>query len=88
MLDAELPDNLGLYLTRQTLSLINFVQSLYQMPLPVRGVIMEFGARWGQNMALRGMREPFNYTGSIVGFVTFEGFPKISAEDGRYVRYR
>jgi len=40
MLDAELPDNLGLYLTRQTLSLINFVQSLYQMPLPVRGVII------------------------------------------------
>lgn len=87
--DTELLDNLGLYLTRQTLSRINFVQSLYQMIVPVHGVIMEFGVRWGQNMALfsalRGMCEPFNYSRRVIGFDTFEGFPAISAEDGRLV---
>lgn len=50
--DQELLDNLGLYLTRQTLSRINFMQKLYAMIVPVHGVIMEFGVRWGQNMAL------------------------------------
>src|SRR5689334_3827614 len=49
--DSEVLDNLGLFLTRQTLSRINFMQRLYEMILPVHGVIMEFGVRWGQNMA-------------------------------------
>ncbi|MGB6087101.1 hypothetical protein, partial [Parvibaculum sp.] len=63
--DGELLDNLGLYLTRQTLSRILFMQKLYEMIVPVHGVVMEFGVRWGQNMALfsvlRGLYEPFNY---------------------------
>jgi len=46
--DNELLDNLGLFLTRQTLSRINFMQQLYQMIVPVHGVIMEFGVRWGR----------------------------------------
>ncbi|GGE00159.1 hypothetical protein GCM10008012_49580 [Rhizobium anhuiense] len=86
MPDRELLDNLGLYLTRQTLSRINFMQQLYQMILPVHGVIMEFGVRWGQNMALfsnlRGIHEPYNYNRKIIGFDTFEGFPSVAAEDG------
>lgn len=87
--DAELLDNLGLYLTRQSLSRINFMQKLYQMIVPVHGVIMEFGVRWGQNMALfsmlRGIHEPFNYNRRIIGFDTFAGFPAVSAEDGERV---
>ena len=83
--DNELLDNLGLFLTRQTLSRINFMQQLYQMIVPVHGVIMEFGVRWGQNLALfsalRGMHEPFNYNRRIVGFDTFSGFPAVSSED-------
>jgi hypothetical protein len=79
--DRELLDNIGLYLTRQTLSRINFMQMLYQMIVPVHGVIMEFGVRWGQNMALfstlRGIHEPFNYNRKIIGFDTFEGFPAV-----------
>jgi hypothetical protein len=43
--DAELLDNMGLFLTRQTLSRINFMQKLYAMMVPVHGVIMEFGVR-------------------------------------------
>lgn len=88
--DSELLDNLGLYLTRQTLSRINFIQSLYQMILPVHGVVMEFGVRWGQNMALfsnlRGMHEPYNYNRRIIGFDTFSGFPDVAPEDGDRVR--
>lgn len=84
--DRELLDNLGLYLTRQTLSRINFMQKLYQMIVPVHGVIMEFGVRWGQNMALfstlRGIHEPFNYNRKIIGFDTFDGFPSVSSQDG------
>lgn len=88
--DSELLDNLGLFLTRQALSRIGFIQRLYGMILPVHGVIMEFGVRWGQNMALfsalRGMHEPFNYNRRIVGFDTFSGFPDVRPEDGAMVR--
>jgi hypothetical protein len=88
--DHELLDNLGLYLTRQTLSRINFMQKLYAMIVPVHGVIMEFGVRWGQNMALfstlRGMHEPFNYNRRIIGFDTFLGFPAVTSEDGDLVK--
>lgn len=84
--DGELLDNMGLYLTRQTLSRINFMQQLYAKILPVHGVIMEFGVRWGQNMALmsnlRGIHEPYNYNRKIIGFDTFEGFPSVAPQDG------
>ncbi|WP_020395561.1 crotonobetainyl-CoA--carnitine CoA-transferase [Thiolinea disciformis] len=84
--DSELLDNIGLYLTRQTLSRINFMQRIYQMIVPVHGVVMEFGVRWGQNLALfsalRGIHEPFNYNRKIIGFDTFTGFPSVESQDG------
>jgi hypothetical protein len=84
--DRELLDNIGLYLTRQTLSRINFMQKLYEMIVPVHGVIMELGVRWGQNLALfstlRGIHEPFNYNRKIIGFDTFDGFPSVAPQDG------
>ncbi|ACS81681.1 crotonobetainyl-CoA--carnitine CoA-transferase [Maridesulfovibrio salexigens] len=87
--NSELLDNLGLYLTRQNLSRINFMQMLYQKIVPVHGVIMEFGVRWGQNMALfstlRGIHEPYNYNRKVIGFDTFSGFPSVSAQDGEHV---
>jgi hypothetical protein len=47
---------------------------------------MEFGTRWGQNLALfsalRGIYEPFNRHRRIVGFDTFSGFPSIASQDG------
>ncbi len=48
---AELQNNLGLYLKRQSLSRILFMHELYQKIVPVHGVIMDFGTRWGQNLA-------------------------------------
>jgi hypothetical protein len=83
----ELFTNLGLFLNRQTLSRILFMNELYQKIVNVHGIVVEFGTRWGQNLALfssfRGMYEPFNYTRKIVGFDTFEGFRTISARDRR-----
>jgi hypothetical protein len=84
--DDELANNLGLYLTRQSLSRLLFMHELYRMILEVHGVVMEFGVRWGQNLSLfqsfRGMYEPFNYSRMVVGFDTFEGFPAVDAQDG------
>jgi hypothetical protein len=62
------------------------MHELYQKIADVHGIIVEFGTRWGVNLALfesfRGMYEPYNYTRKIVGFDTFEGFPSINVKDG------
>jgi len=83
---AELSMNLGLYLSRMQLSRLLLMHQLYQMILPVHGVIMEFGVRWGQNLALfgnfRGMYEPYNYNRKLIGFDTFSGFPSVDSKDG------
>ncbi|MDX9964149.1 TylF/MycF/NovP-related O-methyltransferase [Desulfobacter postgatei] len=85
--ESELLQNLGLYINRQTLSRIIFMHELYKRILHVHGVIIEFGVRWGQNLALfesfRGMYEPYNYNRKIIGFDTFSGFPEITDQDGK-----
>jgi hypothetical protein len=87
--DSELPMNLGLYASRMQLSRLLLMDRLYRMIVPVHGVVMEFGVRWGQNMALfanlRGMYEPYNYNRRIVGFDTFSGFQSVSDKDGATV---
>ncbi|WP_339210973.1 TylF/MycF/NovP-related O-methyltransferase [Aeribacillus sp. FSL K6-8210] len=88
--DNELLMNLGLYLNRQLFSRILFMHELYKKIINVHGVIMEFGVRWGQNLALfevfRGIYEPYNYTRKIIGFDTFSGFPSVNKKDGKSVR--
>jgi hypothetical protein len=83
--DAELTANLGLYVERMHLSRILLMHDLYKRIVRVPGVILEFGVRWGQNLALfnafRGMYEPFNYTRKVIGFDSFGGFPTVSAQD-------
>lgn len=82
----QLLSNLGLFLDSKSLSRILFMDFLYRQIVDVQGVVMEFGTRWGQNLALflslRGIYEPFNRHRKIVGFDTFEGFPSISEADG------
>jgi hypothetical protein len=84
---GEILANLSLYLTRSTLSQILFMSHLYSSILTIHGVVMEFGNRWGRNLALfsslRNIFEPHNYGRKIVGFDTFEGFPSIAPEDGQ-----
>jgi len=84
--DDQLLSNLGLFLNSKNLSRILFMDHLYRQIVDVQGIIIEFGTRWGQNLALfaalRGIYEPFNRHRKIVGFDTFAGFPGISKEDG------
>lgn len=84
--DEQVLSNLGLFLTSKNLSRILFMNHLYKQVIEVQGVIMEFGTRWGQNLALfsalRGIYEPFNRHRKIIGFDTFEGFPSVSKKDG------
>ena len=76
----ELLYSLGLFINRQAWSRLLFLHELYQKIITVPGNIFEFGARYGQTMAfftcLRGIYEPFNWSRKIIGFDTFEGFPK------------
>ncbi len=83
---SELLANLGLFVNRQTLSRMLFMHEIYRLALPVHGVVMEFGTRWGQNVSLfanfRGIYEPYNYSRKIVAFDTFEGFSSTQPQDG------
>jgi hypothetical protein len=76
--------HLALYMSRQTLSQLLFMHEMYQHILNVHGVVMEFGPRWGRNLALfqsfRGIYEPFNHNRKIIGFDTFEGFPSVDKQ--------
>jgi hypothetical protein len=88
--DNEILANLALYLNRQELSRILFMSEIYRQIIPVHGVIMEFGVRWGRNLALfsnfRGMFEPFNYSRKLIGFDTFEGFVAVHEKDSAATR--
>jgi hypothetical protein len=85
--ENELLSNLGLFIKRQDLSRILFMHELYRKALDIHGVAVEFGVRWGQNLAFfesfRGIYEPFNYNRLIIGFDTFSGFPSVDSRNGR-----
>jgi len=84
--DAELLENLGLFLNSKTLARLKFMDFIYQQIVEVQGVVMEFGTRWGQNLchfaALRGLYEPYNRHRKLIAFDTFGGFPAVGREDG------
>jgi hypothetical protein len=80
--DGELLENLSLFMNRQTLTRIIFMYDLYSEITNIQGDILEFGTRWGRDLALfinlRGMLEPYNHNRGVVGFDSFEGFPESS----------
>jgi hypothetical protein len=84
--DNELLSNLGLFIKRQDLSKMLFMNDLYKKIIDVNGIVIEFGVRWGKNLVLfesfRGIYEPFNHKRKIVGFDTFEGFISVHEKDG------
>lgn len=86
--DNEKLFNTGLFLRRQELSRILFMNHIYQQILYKQGIIIEFGVRWGQNLVtlsnLRGIYEPYSYGRRIVGFDTFEGFANVNELDGNH----
>lgn len=84
--DDELMSNLGLFLNSKNLSRILFFDYLYKKIIDKQGIIIDFGARWGQTSsvlsALRGIYEPFNRHRKILLFDTFNGFLNIDEKDG------
>ncbi len=83
----ELLLNLGLFIKRQDLTRILFMNELYNKIINVHGIVVEFGVKWGVNLALfesfRGIYEPFNHSRKVVGFDTFTGFPSVHEKDGK-----
>ncbi len=86
IVEEELFMNFPLFMSRQNLSHILYMNELYQQICDVHGKIFELGVRWGRNLALyesfRGIYEPFNHNRTIVGFDTFSGFPSVDVKDG------
>jgi len=83
--DDHLMTNFGLYLRSSALVKYLVLNELYEMIIPVPGVIMEFGTWWGQNLVmfenLRAIYEPFNKTRRIIGFDTFSGYTGFTDKD-------
>ncbi len=75
---------------REQLARTLYYHELYQNILDVPGVICEFGVQWGATLStlinLRTILEPFNHSRFIYGFDTFEGFNKISEQDGNLLK--
>jgi len=84
--NPEILSNLALFINKTETARFLYLHEIYRQILGVHGVIMEFGVRWGQNLALfesfRGIHEPFNRNRKIIGFDTFQGFPYVSEQDG------
>lgn len=83
--------HLSLFLRRQTLSRLLYLNHLYEKIIEVPGYILEFGVQHGATLSslasLRGIHEPYNHSRRIVGFDTFSGLSGTSAdEDGAIVR--
>jgi len=85
MPENEVLANLALFIKSKDMKRMLFMHELYKKILDVNGIVVEFGSRWGQNLALfesfRGIYEPFNLGRIIVGFDTFEGFNSVHKND-------
>ncbi len=84
----QLLQNIGLFIESKHLARILLMDFLFRQIVDVHGCIMEFGTRWGQNVALfsalRGIYDPFNRHRPIIAFDTFTGFPSVAPEDGHH----
>lgn len=82
----ELVKHLRLFMGRMDVQDVLIFNDLYQKILGTHGVIMEFGTRYGDNLAtlasLRGLHEPYVRSRKIIGFDTFKGFIKVDEKDG------
>ncbi|HQQ93223.1 MAG TPA: crotonobetainyl-CoA--carnitine CoA-transferase [Bacteroidia bacterium] len=81
----ELMNNIALFIDRRILSRILFFDEMYAHIKDLHGSIIEFGTRYGPNLALltslRGIYEPYNHNRKIIAFDTFSGFPEVDAKD-------
>lgn len=86
----ELSMNLGLFMDTRLLSRILFLDYVYKKILPIQGVVMDIGTRWGQSavllQTLRAIYEPYNYQRKIIAFDTFNGLKGIGDHDGTFFK--
>ena len=86
--DNELAENVSLFQTVRSLKRLLYLNELYRQILLVHGVVMQFGVRWGRDLAafdaFRTIYEPFNISRLVIGFDTFEGFPFVDPKDGAH----
>ena len=87
--ESELIENLHLFITPQQFRRIYFLTEVYKRVLEVPGVVMQFGVRWGREMALfdslRTLFETFNHSRKIIGFDSFDGYRGVDEEkDGAH----
>ncbi len=84
--EREVCENLALFITPQHFRRMMFFCEMYKLILDKPGSILQFGVRWGRELALfenlRTLYEPFNHSRRIVGFDTFTGYAGVSAQDG------
>lgn len=82
----ELLVNPGLYIRSSVLAKMLYIDEIYRASLGVPGIVMEFGAWWGQNLVLfanlRAVYEPYDYARKIIGFDTFTGYTAPAPQDG------
>ena len=82
----QLISNFALFMHPRDIARILFFNHIYSLIVDVPGIIIDFGTRWGTNMALfsslRNIYDSINKQRIIVGFDTFQGFPNISPQDG------
>lgn len=78
-------DNVHVFLKRQTLSRLLFLNELFGLILETPGSIVQCGVRWGGDLvtftSLRGILEPYNYSRRIIGFDTFTGLAGTGKKD-------
>lgn len=76
----------SVFLKRQALSRLLYLDAIYREIIEVPGVIIEFGVQYGATLAtlmnLRGIYEPYNHSRHIFGFDTFSGFASVDQKDG------
>ncbi len=90
--DCEFTANLSLIMSHLEWRDIIIMVDLYRMLMPIHGVIMEFGCKFGRNLCafeeLRTIFEPYNLTRKIIGFDTFEGLTDIHKKDGKVFKHK
>jgi hypothetical protein len=78
-------ETLPVFLKRQEMARILFLNELYQQILEIPGSIVQCGVRWGGDVttltSLRGLYEPYNYSRRIIGFDTFSGLAGVNEKD-------
>lgn len=78
------------FVTKRSLARLLCKHEIFKKIIPLNGYIIECGVLNGAGLFAWGhftnIYEPTNYNRKIIGFDTFEGFPRVSAEDEGFER--